>query len=996
MTPDSSPSLVPSPGQSGGPTQILRDLGVPGWVISAVVILIAVGALYTALKPLWEMFRSGRGVLGRLGMRLREHKRAVRRRQLFADHIDSRLRRISEKEDWRDDRFAELEAEVEMEGEQRHFLRLFRRPVDGPRRVKSLSNALERSTERLVLLQGEPGSGKSVALRHLAGKMARRAMRDKRLDSRIPIYINLKEFVPAEQPVTAAHVREFVLASLNKANSRDIAEFLDSGFDTGMREGTWFFLFDSFDEIPEVLSSTSNDGSVELYADALYDFLHSANTSRGVVASREFRGPRRYGWPRFTILRLSNRQKLNLVRRSLLNVQQEEQVMGGLAAADSALREFSDNPMLLGLLCLYVKNHGGFPEVSHMVFEDYVESRLKRDASRLAKRFDLDAVELRTAAEEVAFCIASIPALGLSPARSSMKVAVESTFGDRPRLEVHLAALEFVRLANIPESEANQEGKFTFSHRRFQEYFATCVVLREPDRVSVDALLLDGKWRETAVALLQTQDSDAVSQLINAAERILTASIEATPEEPFSWPPHSLHLMGLLMAGRIGGGDHRSLSPGGEAKIAALLGNAIATARRLDQKWAVESATLAPDAVRDELLIHAAESRSLLLQQCAFEQAGRVHDLPNSIAVHIRKVLVGRFVTGELRRDAISVKAFIRRLREPQQYIDAIHALHAARNVEVAMTAIVILTLISEDYAFSRVMLGMAIFSMIGFVVSFQQFCRNARIAATVPYLSIAKILGAPPERAHANDLWLMLGLRAFSCMLPVIVIAARPDRISVRWLAAGLFLYLAAWPLCAVFSVSDGRSVRPLRWPAIPFLVLAGFIRQWWSSAYLVGLAVYAVFIALVWTWNDDIGEAVDNRFTDMLFDFTILGMGVVVGYLLYTRIWSHYLRRFWNFHRHDRSIVDGFDGSSGSDPAQLRVVLSELRTDLGLRELITRIRRNGYELTVPALAVLSEFCVLAVSETGSPDYRYLDSVDDKAIDDITRLLEERLAIQT
>jgi hypothetical protein len=41
--------------------------------------------------------------------------------------------------------------------------------------------------------EGDPGSGKSVALRHLALKMAKIAAGSRSLKSVIPIFVNLKE-----------------------------------------------------------------------------------------------------------------------------------------------------------------------------------------------------------------------------------------------------------------------------------------------------------------------------------------------------------------------------------------------------------------------------------------------------------------------------------------------------------------------------------------------------------------------------------------------------------------------------------------------------------------------------------------------------------------------------------------------------------------------------------------------------------------------------------
>lgn len=72
----------------------------------------------------------------------------------------------------------------------------FVRRSSGIRRESSLATALQKSTERLVLVQGEPGSGKSVALRHVAYQLADKASYERRLDTKLPVYVNLKENCP--------------------------------------------------------------------------------------------------------------------------------------------------------------------------------------------------------------------------------------------------------------------------------------------------------------------------------------------------------------------------------------------------------------------------------------------------------------------------------------------------------------------------------------------------------------------------------------------------------------------------------------------------------------------------------------------------------------------------------------------------------------------------------------------------------------------------------
>jgi predicted NACHT family NTPase len=210
-------------------------------------------------------------------------------RRLFASHIASEIDRLNRQEAWSDYRFTELEAEVEAEGRWKVFsiFPFLPRTRSETRRIRSLSKALQISEERRILLEGDPGSGKSVALRFLAKQIAQRATRSRSTKSLIPIYINLKELErQEEEPINRSLIEKFVIKILKRINDGDIEAFVEEEFTRGLREGTWLFLFDSFDEIPDVLSSTESDDVIKAYSGAISDFLHGMNVCRGVIASR--------------------------------------------------------------------------------------------------------------------------------------------------------------------------------------------------------------------------------------------------------------------------------------------------------------------------------------------------------------------------------------------------------------------------------------------------------------------------------------------------------------------------------------------------------------------------------------------------------------------------------------------------------------------------------------------------------------------------------------
>lgn len=346
----------------------------------------------------------------------KEQKKRSLKRQRFSSYIENEIRQLNNREEWKDYRFTELEAEVEAEGSRIGFslLPFFQATQKGLRREKSLSKALELSKERLILVEGEPGSGKSVALRHVAEKFAQRSRKSRSVKSVIPIYINLKKLERASKEIIDKNLIEsFVKQELNRINDRDIDQFLDEEFKQGIEEGTWLFLFDSFDELPEVLSSVEADTAIRSYAEAIDGFLSGvSNQCRGIIASRQFRGPKHLGWPHFRILPLESR-RLELVKKAELDSKIEKDLIRRLRIAPQEIQEITKNPMLLGILCEDMRGGSPFPENTHSVFESYLEKRLTRDEDRLKKRFNLEPTEVRILAERVSFCMSIDPGLGL-------------------------------------------------------------------------------------------------------------------------------------------------------------------------------------------------------------------------------------------------------------------------------------------------------------------------------------------------------------------------------------------------------------------------------------------------------------------------------------------------------------------------------------------------------------------------------------------------------
>lgn len=165
---------------------------------------------------------------------------------LFCDALLSDLDRLDEQANWWHRQFVPLDAEVDL-----------LRGVPKRRRVMDLFAGIKANRRsRLFLLIGDPGSGKSVALRKLCRELLRKVHRT----GEVPLYVNLREWLPnvpwsKEGPPTEQQLRAFILQNLKERLPDPTHRFLDTYFLPMLDDGRLFLLLDSFDEIPAVMDA---------------------------------------------------------------------------------------------------------------------------------------------------------------------------------------------------------------------------------------------------------------------------------------------------------------------------------------------------------------------------------------------------------------------------------------------------------------------------------------------------------------------------------------------------------------------------------------------------------------------------------------------------------------------------------------------------------------------------------------------------------------------
>lgn len=488
-------------------------------IIMLTLCIKAAGSLIEILAKLTELYKAS-GLPVWLD---NENKKKVRRRKQFCDVLNSDLAHLAKAENWNDQYFTDLEAEVETEGGYYpSALDRFRRKKSfGLRKERSLIRAIKSSTERAMQLVGEPGSGKSVALRHLAKQLAERGRTSNEKNATVPLYINLREMdITDTGKVNADSVREFVLDNIRRGDA-DTAAYVKENWDDYCDRGLWLFLFDSFDEIPAVMHSAAGSNIIRHYSQAIRHFLEGMGECKGILASREFKGPEALPWKKLRILPLSVEKQDELIRNSFLNEQQTDLARQHLASSHSSI---GTTPLFLTLLCRYVRDEQRAPANDHDILLQHIERLARREPEYLQRKYHLTPEQLIAGAERLARLFAENDTMGLAPSLDQIASQLPVTDIPGGQIERLISALVDSKIgrADVPNT-AQGDRRFAFAHRRYQEaLFVRCLTVH-PDMLSAEQLLTESCWREYAVTLLQICDTETIKDLLNHACIILHA-----------------------------------------------------------------------------------------------------------------------------------------------------------------------------------------------------------------------------------------------------------------------------------------------------------------------------------------------------------------------------------------------------------------------------------------------------------------------------------------
>lgn len=353
--------------------------------------------------------------------------------------------------------------------------------------VRNVPRRLDHTHEPLILL-GDPGTGKSMTLREVAGAFARRGRR--RSLPIVPVFIRLSRFDPPLDP-SLEDVEALVRAQLPQELTDRYTELV-----TARRLALFF---DGMDELPR----RHYNPAVEIlsrFADANSDRVRCLFSCRINDFSPEFRHRQ------LVLLPFGESQVREYLEKNIDSIM----IIGGekLTRDEILSRLFRDpnfeqyrNPHLLFLFCEFLQN-GSWPESRADLLGGYFKAQIRRQVRKTAAK-EATAKDIDASSDRLSPLVLTL--LG----RLAFEVMQRNRTADivPASLDLNLApnrraeAIRVARACGFLAQDEEQPGAVRFDHHRYQEFFAAHHIVTERPELDWSAILDDPRWQEVLINL---------------------------------------------------------------------------------------------------------------------------------------------------------------------------------------------------------------------------------------------------------------------------------------------------------------------------------------------------------------------------------------------------------------------------------------------------------------------------------------------------------------
>ncbi len=364
------------------------------------------------------------------------------------------------------------------------------------RKVDELLPSIEKDVHtKLFLVIGDPGSGKSVAMRALA----RRGLDQISVDDPFPIYVNLKSWVARhpwtdEALPTLDDFQEFLSDYLRYEHHPIISPFFEEHLSTLHSGGKIFWIFDSFDEIPGILDAQESSDVIKHVSRLISRFVSAGKreTSRAIIASRPTRSPI---LPDEVITRLEIRPFSD--SKIVEAFRKKENFPLGLV--DTLFEERPDlvplarTPFYHGLISEFCIVNKRLPVTQTELFDSFIENRIR-------KTVVADSQALYSFCRDLAFELFDSATTGLEAPLSE----IETRFAGQDVSKI----IDLLCNVNMMRKGRPPSEMISFSHRRIQEYFVVQKLVQNNIPFDLEWVAQDNRRRDMSVLMVELMSED--------------------------------------------------------------------------------------------------------------------------------------------------------------------------------------------------------------------------------------------------------------------------------------------------------------------------------------------------------------------------------------------------------------------------------------------------------------------------------------------------------
>lgn len=433
----------------------------------------------------------------------------------ISNEIKSYLFELNEESDWGFDKYTVIEAEVELVKNN-----------SKKRKLLKITDAIKQNSNDSFLILGEPGSGKSVSLRKLCYLFAEQTYKT----NRIPIYINLKEWLFDDTPSTEQLYKFIIdyIKGLDKKVLNDLLfEELEKGetyFDKMFQQGYFYFIFDSFDEIPRILTADANSIVIKNVTRTISEFI-KASKSNGILSSRIYKAPQQF----------SAKITLNLlpfddvrINETLRKYRIPDEIIKKVFLERPDLVQLFENPFSLMLFVVFYNERNRLPDNQAEMYSEFIRTKIQ--STILAYTADITLEQSLIGGKDIAKM--------MHENKRGLEISIRDDIGHDPFI---FKVTDLLKKAKLGRGLTVNKNIFGFTHRRIAEYFVVQNIIENKIPIDLEEIPSMGKNRDALILYAELVDEDYANEIADyCVNQIITS------KDPLSI--NALHSLTFLIA----------------------------------------------------------------------------------------------------------------------------------------------------------------------------------------------------------------------------------------------------------------------------------------------------------------------------------------------------------------------------------------------------------------------------------------------------------------